>query len=115
VNRVLSHKKAQEAQRFICVLLVLFCGCILVMAQAQRRWTLLPESEAEHVKQLCSRSNHTASYITHPFFQLKESALSIGIISIVKDLLPGRLLIRNWYDHSNLQNVMLSQALIVIV
>ena len=51
----MSHKKAQEAQRFICVLLVLFCGCILVMAQAQRRWTLLPESEAEHVKQLCSR------------------------------------------------------------
>ena len=30
-------------------------SCSLAMAQTQPRWTLLPETEAQHAKQLCSR------------------------------------------------------------
>lgn len=38
----------------ICLTLLL---CSIAIAQTQPRWTLLPESEAERLKHLCSRPN----------------------------------------------------------
>ncbi|HEU4835212.1 MAG TPA: hypothetical protein VFS90_12375 [Pyrinomonadaceae bacterium] len=42
--------------RYLNSIVCLTLLCSIALAQTQQRWTLLPEGEAERVKQLCSRN-----------------------------------------------------------